>query len=398
MFTFKNTVVILAATCSMALAQQDATSALQAKINAAPATNGVVNLTPGTYNYTAVSISGKTNLTINGNGKVTLEELADQGAALAVVNSPGLTISGVTFNHSSHNGYILDITSNKVTINGCTFLNLGDGTTPAIEVGIYIAPESDDVLIENNTFKNFKTAETSAVRGVYVTNYRNTSLASQRTTITKNQFEEFTGGVDQDGVVIDQQGLSSYSVVSNNTFTNVMKRGVKVMTNNTTVQGNTVTMNGLGTQSRSVVAIYGDTSTVENNHGIASGCNSGCSFYAAYDLGGSDILLQNNDVTNPATTTDNPHNCILIDIGETTNGDTSFDGISIVGNTCRNYSFAKIAPNTPLTNFTATDNTFIGSTSGTGFEFYPGATVSGFTLYGNTIAAGDSIVSYASGN
>jgi len=388
----------MAATCSLALAQQDSTSSLQSKINATASTNGVLNLAAGTYSYTRLNISGKTHLTINGNGNVTLKELGDQGSAVTIESSPGLTINGVIFNHNSHNGNVLDITSNNVTINGCTFMNVGDGIAPDINVGIYLAPESDDALIENNTFETFKTAGSSAVRGVYVENYRNPSVASQRTTITKNQFINFTGGVDQDGVVIDQQGLASNSVVSNNTFTNVMKRGVKIMTNNTTVTGNTVTVTGMGVQTRSVVAIYGNTSTVENNHGVASGCNSGCSFYAAYDLGGSNILLQDNDVTNPATTTDNPHNCMLIDIGETTTGDTSYSNISVVGNTCRNYTYAKIAPKTPLNSFTAMGNTFLGSTSGIGFEVYPGATTNNPTISGNTIAAGDVIISYASGN
>jgi hypothetical protein len=221
----------------------------------------VINLAAGVYSYTHLNIASKVNLTINGNGNVTLKELSDQASAIAVVNSPGLTINSVTFNHNGRNGYILDITSNNITINGCRFMNLGDGVTPDINVGIYIAPESDDALIENNTFETFKTSGTSAVRGVYVENYCNPSVASQRTTITKNQFTDFTGGTDQDGVVIDQQGLSSYSIISNNTFTNVVKRGVKIMTNNTTVQGNTVTMNGLGVQSRSVLWSRGRASS-----------------------------------------------------------------------------------------------------------------------------------------
>jgi hypothetical protein len=394
----KFSIFMLGLVSSFAFAQQDSTAFLQAQIDAAPATNGVVNLPAGTYYYTQLGIYGKTNLTISGNGNTTLVELSDQGSAVTVAESSGLTVSGVIFDHNSHNGYILDITSNNVTINGCTFVNLGDGIKPDLNVGIYIAPESDDALIENNVFANFTTGGLSAVRGVYVNNYRNPFVASQRTVITNNQFTNFLGGADEDGVVIDQQQLSSNSVMSNNTFTNVMKRGVKIMTNNTSISGNTVTVNGLGVQSRSVVAVYGDGSIVMNNHGVASGCDAGCSFYAAYDLAGSNILLQNNDVTNPSTSTDTPHNCMLIDIGENTTGEATYDNVSIIGNTCENYTYATIAPNTPLTNFTATGNTFIGSTNGIGFVVYQGATVINSTIFGNSIADGGLILLYAIGN
>lgn len=374
--------------------RQDSTSAIQKAIDAAPA-NTTLAFTPGTYKYSALRISGKTGLTLT--GTATLQESSNQAAMVTVTNSPGLILdTGLTFDAHGHNGYILDITSNNVTIHS-TFINLGDGTTPAIEVGIYVAPTSNDLVVSGAAFKNFRGSGSAAVRGVYLCNYRNASLASVRANIENSNFSQFstnTGG-NADGVVIDQQGLSSFAQISGNTFSNVETRAVKLMSNDNMVSGNQITETNVGVQAFSAVSSYGDRNTISNNNAQASGCVSGCSFYLGWDLNGSGIILSGNTLTNPANSTDNPHNCVGINIAVSTTGDTVFNDIQLTGNTCQNFTYVKVYPNTPLANFTMANNTFRGAVYHVVLQFYSGASIDSFAgVYGNTMDAGDVLMAF----
>jgi nitrous oxidase accessory protein len=93
---------------------------LQAAIDGAMNGDTIV-VKAGTYG--AVSLTGRTDLTIKGRGKVIVNGAAAQNC-LALTNCQNITITGVTFQDSLASA-VLGISCEHVTLRGCTVLNAG---------------------------------------------------------------------------------------------------------------------------------------------------------------------------------------------------------------------------------------------------------------------------------
>jgi hypothetical protein len=372
----------------------DDTAAIQGAIDSASSLGGVVRFPPGRYAYQKLLIKGKTGLTISGDHASLIEILGEGG--LTIAGSPGFRVTGLTFDHASHNGYILDITSPNVCIDGNTFENLGDGTDNQVEAAIYIGPGSDHALIQNNWFSHLTSGPAGIVRGLYIDNFRNKRLASYDARVLNNRFDTLTPAVDADGVVIDQQGFSSRAMIAGNTFYNCSKRAVKLLSNDNVVRNNVITVDGLKRQSYSAVSSYGDRNYIIGNHAKAVGCSRGCSFYCAWELSGNDNVLADNEADNPAGTTDGDIDCVsVVRAGSQRGGLTN---IVVRGNTCRTFRYIRVREHTPIKNLVIEGNTLMNCISQSAIAIYPQSPVNGLSLTHNVVDAGKALlVFYDSG-
>jgi hypothetical protein len=363
--------------------QHDDTTSIQAAIDSVSAVGETLYFPPGKYTYRKLLISNKTKLTITGQ-RASLIEISDGGGA-ALIASPGASIRGLTFDHASHNGYILDITSPDVTIEGNTFENLGDGVHGDVKAAIYIAPGSHRALVRGNSFLHLRGGPAGAVRGVYINNFRSRSEASYNARILNNRFDTITSPVDADGIVIDQQGFPSKATIEGNTFYNCSKRAVKLMSNENVVRNNTMTVEKLGAQSYSAVSSYGDGNRIAGNHAKAVGCNKGCSFYGAWELSGNDNVLSDNTAENPGDTVDKDIDCVTIVRPETYQ---ALNNIVLSGNTCRKFRYIRIRPDTPVRNLVIEGNWLIDPIAQPAIAVFPRSPISGLSFLHNTAGSG----------
>jgi len=359
--------------------QHDDTMPIQAAIDSVSSAGETVYFPSGKYRYRRLLINGKASLTLAGQ-HASLIEIGD-GGGTEIVASPGADIRGLVFDHALHTGYILDITSPNVTIEGNTFENLGDGVHGDVEAAIYIAPGSHRALVRGNSFLHLSGGPMGAVRGVYINNFRSRSEASYSARILNNRFAMITSPVDADGIVIDQQGFPSKATIEGNTFYNCSKRAVKLMSNENVVRNNTITVEKLKAQSYSAVSSYGDGNRVIGNHAKAVGCNKGCSFYCAWELSGSDNVLLDNTAENPSDTVDKDIDCVAIIRPE---AGQSLSNILLRGNTCRKFRYIRIRADTPVRNLVIEDNHLFGFITQPVIAVYPHSPISGLSVVHNT--------------
>jgi nitrous oxidase accessory protein NosD len=357
----------------------DDTTAIQSAIDAVSAGGGTVYFPAGNYRYRRLLIRRKKKLALEGQHASLIETI--DGGGVTGVDSPGLIIRGLTFDHASHNGYILDVTSVDATIEDNTFENLGDGLNTEVNAAIYIAPNSDRASVRHNSFVRLRGSLLAAVRAVYINNYRSKKAASRDARIVNNHFDTITAPIDGDCVVIDQQGLTSSASIEANTFYNCSKRAVKLMSNDNVVRSNTITVHDLKAQSYSAVSSYGDRNQIIENVAKAVGCNRGCSFYSAWELSGDDNVLTNNTAENPSDTVDTSIDCVMIVRPEDRQ---ALHNIFVRGNSCRKFRYIRVRRDTPVENLVIQGNQLTDCIAQSAVSIYPSSPISGLSFINNT--------------
>lgn len=223
---------------------------------------------PGSYYINSIEVNEDVSIVGAGSGDVIFYGLGPPSKPMVYVVAARLTIKNVILDGNDNKAFGILVYNYKdsVMIGSCIIRNFY-GTDSVGAIGIRIRRSEGTVEVINSSIFNINGPENGKV-GDRVGANRGITLNDVYNVIIKNcYFSAIKGFEDGDCIhyIRWDKGEANKVLISNNIFTNIYKRAIKIHGNNAEIIGNKV-YSFKKHASYSAISVYGDHNKVNNNY------------------------------------------------------------------------------------------------------------------------------------